>query len=149
MKRIPGLRDLSDDHHAGLVLARRCKQAARSDSASAHEEAWSHAREAFALQLAPHFQIEEELLLPALESLGEAALAERIRTEHRALRAIERETAATRERLARLGALLDAHIRFEEREVFEPCQHRLPSGAIEAIARACAAARRVGEPART
>jgi len=143
MKRSPGLRDLSDDHHAGLVLARRCKQAARIDSARAHEEAWRHAREAFALSLAPHFQIEEELLLPALASIGEAERAERIREEHRALRALEREAPATREGLERFGALLEAHIRYEEREVFEPTQDRLPADAIETIARACAAARRV------
>jgi hemerythrin-like domain-containing protein len=142
MKRASGLRDLSDDHHAGLVLARRCKQAARIESVRAHEDAWRHAREAFALSLSPHFQIEEEVLLPALESIGEAALAERIRDDHRALRALEREVAATRDRLEHFGALLEAHIRYEEREVFEPTQDRLPADAIEAIARACAAARR-------
>ena len=135
MKRLAGLRDLSDDHHAGLVLARRCRQLARADDVA---EFWSELRAAFSRQLAPHFRIEEEALLPALEAIGEATLALRIRDEHRALRALEASGAPSLADVQRFGALLEAHIRFEEREVFEPTQHRLPEGALEAI-RACAA----------
>jgi hypothetical protein len=135
VKRVAGLRDLSDDHHAGLVLARRCKQVARrpdADVAAFRREL----RAAFARELAPHFEIEEEALLPALEAIGEPALAQRIRDEHRALRALEASDAPS---LEQLGTLLEAHIRFEEREVFEPTQHRLPASALDAIQRARAA----------
>jgi hemerythrin-like domain-containing protein len=136
VKRVAGLRDLSDDHHTGLVLARRCKQAGQPGASEPPEAAWAHARDAFARHLAPHFRVEEEALLPALEALGEAALAERIRAEHRALEALEGTQPATRDLLSRFGALLESHIRSEEREVFEPTQHRLPQSALEAIARA-------------
>jgi hypothetical protein len=40
-----------------------------------------------------------------------------------------------------LGALLESHVRFEEREMFGVAEARLPGAALEAIAEACRAAR--------
>lgn len=137
MKRVPELRDLSDDHHTGLVLARRCRQAARPGAAVQPEALWRELREAFAGHLEPHFQIEERHLLPGLEAIGEASLAARIRDEHAALRALRDAPAPDRAGLARFGELLEAHIRFEEREVFEATQDRLPAPTLAAIAAAC------------
>ena len=141
MKRVPELRELSDDHHTGLVLARRCKQAARPDSESSPEVVWKQVLEAFASHLNPHFQIEEQHLLPALEAIGEASLADRIRQDHRALRALRDSEAPSRSRILHFGELLESHIRFEERQVFELTQDRLPARALKAIAAACAANR--------
>ena len=134
MKRLPELRDLSDDHHTGLVLAKRCKEARPP-----HTLLWEQMLEAFSSHLEPHFQIEERHLLPALASIGEAALANRIREEHAALRALRDAPGPDGARLERFGALLESHIRYEEREVFETTQHRLPAEALEAIASACEA----------
>ena len=143
MKRLPQLRDLSDDHHTGLMLARRCRQAGDLESAFSPESVWEQVLEAFSSHLEPHFRIEEEHLLPALESLGETALAERIRQDHRALRELRASKLPDRERVVRFGELLESHIRYEERQVFEPTQHRLPPRALEAIASACKAIPRV------
>jgi len=88
MKRVAELRDLSDDHHTGLVLARRCKQAGRADSELPFERVWEQVLEAFSSHLEPHFQIEEKHLLPALEAIGEDSLASRVREDHSALRAL-------------------------------------------------------------
>ena len=68
MKRIPELRDLSDDHHTGLALAQRCRQVGRPNSAVSQEVVWKQVIEAFADHLEPHFLIEEQHLLPALEA---------------------------------------------------------------------------------
>jgi len=138
VKRVPELRDLSDDHHTGLVLARRCRQAGRGGDGPSPEEAWQEVLDAFAGHLEPHFGIEEEHLLPALEAIGEAALASRIREDHEALRALRASQPPDASVVARFGELLEAHIRFEEREVFEPTQHRLPARALTAIAAASA-----------
>ena len=140
MKRIPELRDLSDDHHTSLVLARRCKQAAGAESADA---VWKQVLAAFRTHLEPHFAIEEEHLLPALERIDEAALAERIRKEHAELRALRDAPSGDSATLASLGKLLEAHVRFEERQVFEPTQHRLPAAALRALASACETVPRV------
>ena len=143
MKRVPELRDLSDDHHTGLVLARRCRQAARSDSELSLEQVWDQVLRAFSSHLEPHFQIEEQHLLPGLETIGEASLARRIREDHDALRVLRGADAVTSSLLEKFGGLLDAHIRFEERQVFEPTQHRLPPSALDALASACRTVSRV------
>ena len=143
MKRVPELRDLSDDHHTGLMLARRCRQAGRSDSELSPPQVWKQVLEAFESFLEPHFRIEEEHLLPALEAIGEASLAKRIREDHTAMRELRESEAPSRDSVERFGALLESHIRFEERQVFESTQHRLPARALEAIAAACRTVPRV------
>lgn len=143
MKRVPELRDLSDDHHTGLVLARRCKQAGRPGSGASPEAMWDQVIEAFSCHLEPHFQIEERHLLPALEAIGEASLASRIRQDHGALRALKDSPVASRALIDRFGELLEAHIRYEERQVFETTQDRLPPRSLAAIAADCRAVPRV------
>jgi len=142
VNRVPELRGLSDDHHTGLVLARRCRQAARPGSDPSPEVMWEQVLEAFSSHLEPHFQIEERYLLPALEAIGEASLARRIREDHGALRALRDAGAASRAAIDHFGALLESHIRYEERQVFEPTQDRLPARTLEAIAAACRAIER-------
>jgi hemerythrin-like domain-containing protein len=142
MKRVPELRDLSDDHHTGLVLARRCRKVGRPDSEPL-AVVWNQMLEAFSSHLEPHFQIEEEHLLPALEAIGEASLARRIREDHSALRDLRQSEAPSRTLINHFGELLESHIRFEERQVFEPTQGRMPERALEAIAAACDANPRV------
>ncbi|MCP4005015.1 MAG: hemerythrin domain-containing protein [bacterium] len=137
MKRILELRDLSDDHHTGLVLARRCKLAGRPNSAVSHEVVWKQVVEAFADHLEPHFLIEEQHLLPALEAISESSLVNRIREDHSALRALRDAESPVLATVQRFGELLESHIRFEERQVFQPTQERLPASALKAIAAAC------------
>lgn len=137
MKRRPELRDLSDDHHTGLVLAIRCKRAGSGGEEGDPAWLWAQVARAFTDHLEPHFRIEEEHLLPALETIGEARLAARIRADHAALRDMRGVGAADTTTVRAFGALLEAHIRFEERDVFEPTQDRLPKAALEAIAAAC------------
>jgi len=141
LKRAPELRDLSDDHHTALVLARRCERAAsgRPEVAAA---AWDEVREAFAGHLEPHFEIEERHLLPALASIGEEGLAEAIRGDHAALRALVAEGRGEAA-LRNFGERLRCHVRFEEREVFEGTQDRLPASALRALAEACRTTPRV------
>jgi len=149
MKRLAGLRELSDDHHTGLVLARRCKRVGRSASERSLTLTWEQVLETFSRLLEPHFQIEEQHLLPALEALGETRLAGRIRAEHAALRTLRKSTPPTHALVEQFGELLAAHIRFEERQVFEPVQQRLPEPVLHAIASACHAVPPAGAPCRT
>ncbi|MCB9913715.1 MAG: hemerythrin domain-containing protein [Planctomycetes bacterium] len=144
MKRCAELRDLSEDHHHALVLARRCERAAAGGDVTA---AWEDATRRFAAELAPHFAAEERGLLPALRAAGEAVAAQRIEREHDALRAAcapgaPRDAAA----LAGFGRALAAHVRHEEREVFQRAQACLDAAALAAVAAARAAApvRRLG-----
>lgn len=144
MKRDPRLRPLSDDHHQALVLARRATRAASSEDPALRQATWHEVRRRFHEELAPHFAIEEHVLLPALERSGgegdEAvrALAQRTRDEHAELRRLvgdeHREVA---DALAQFGTLLHDHVRFEERVLFMTAQDTLDDVALDAVAEAC------------
>src|SRR5690606_10467196 len=116
MKRGPELTDLSRDHHAALVIARRAERAAEGDDATVLE-AWSSLRAAFTAELEPHFQGEERTLLPALEAAGEQARVARTLRDHTRLRELVTGD-ATKEARRELGALLHRHVRFEEKDLF-------------------------------
>jgi hemerythrin-like domain-containing protein len=137
MKRSPELTDLSRDHHAALVIARRAERAAEGDDA-ALREAWLGLRAAFAAELEPHFAVEERTLLPALAAAGEEARVARTLADHTRLRALAAGD-ATRDALRELGALLHRHVRYEEKDLF-PCAERvLSTAALAAVAEASAA----------
>jgi hemerythrin-like domain-containing protein len=125
MKRIPALRRLSADHHRGLVLAR---QARTTNDPSL---TWAEIQHQFRVELDPHFELEENGLLPALSAVGELELVERTLAEHRAMRALI-ATGGPAD-LERFAALLDDHIRFEEAVLFETAQRLLSSEVLARI----------------
>ena len=143
MKRVLGLRDLSEDHHHGLVLARKAKSAAAGKEVSLASEVWIEVERKFNLELEPHFQIEESLIAPTMEKQGESGLVARFYEEHRALReCLSPGTGRSSKNLRHFGELLEKHIRFEEREFFESAQKCLSPDELHAIAEACRAVRK-------
>jgi hypothetical protein len=125
MKRDPRLQGLSSDHHQGLVLARRIAQGKLDATA---------VRQHFDAELEPHFRAEEELMLPALEAAGESELVARTWGDHAALRAhLAAAEGGEAGRLEAFAALLDEHIRFEERELFPAAEARVPASALDRI----------------
>ncbi len=138
MKRDDGLRALSDDHHQGLVLALKAKKAAAGEPGFDPDTIWHEVLSRFAAELEPHFQIEERHLAPPLRQHGETALLQRLDDEHAQLRSLVASTERTTAELGRFGELLQQHIRFEERELFERAQQLLSGQQLTAIAEACA-----------
>ncbi|MBU0528544.1 hemerythrin domain-containing protein [bacterium] len=137
MKRIPELRDLSDDHHRGLVLARKAKLASKSKDESLIANVWKEIKEKFISELEPHFQIEEKFIAPNLAALGKVILLERFYTDHKILRKlIKSGSKKTSVELHFVGVLLEKHIRFEERELFEEAQNYLSTDLLNSIAKA-------------
>ncbi|MFN2427309.1 MAG: hemerythrin domain-containing protein [Candidatus Binatia bacterium] len=134
MKRDAALVPLSHDHHTALVLARRCKVAAKAGTG---DDAWRRVREAFPAHLEPHFVIEERFLLPALEKIGESEMVARVREDHALLRKLASATTASAGTVERFGLALEAHVRFEERQLFEVAQARLPAETLELVAQGC------------
>ena len=131
MKRDPRLVGLSHDHHSALVLGTqlsRSPQGARVDAL----------RALFIDNIEPHFAIEEALLLPALARLQtpEAdALIARTQADHAWLRARFADLQQGQPiDLAEYGERLAAHVRFEERELFEYSQTHLPDSVLAKIA---------------
>lgn len=123
MKRHQSLQDLSREHHTALALALAARRAASSGDPQQVAATASHCVEVFAASLEPHFVVEETSLLPAMAQAGEQELVARTLAEHAALRALLTDLpAGDAVTLLRFADLLSAHVRFEERELFEVAQ---------------------------
>lgn len=123
MKRLPALQNLSREHHGALLLALRIARAVTEEEKEAMAKAVA---EAFPAELEPHFREEESELLPRLAAAGEEALVRRTLEEHRRLRVLAQRIAAGESAcLAAFGSELQAHVRFEERELFAVAENRL------------------------
>lgn len=115
MQRDPRLRGLSSEHHHALVLARRAPSIPIDEL-----------RAQFDREIAPHFAVEEELLLPALRA-SSPELVERTERDHEAIRAALAEGEP-----ARFAELLVEHVRFEERTLFPVCE-TLPAALLAQV----------------
>jgi len=126
MKRHAALLQLSREHHQALKMARQARFASDAGISEAITQAAEAICERFRDELEPHFQAEEKDLLPALTAAGASNLAQRTLAEHAELRELNRRLAEPDgETLARFATLLNDHVRFEERELFETAQQLL------------------------
>lgn len=138
MKRSEALAILSRDHHQALVVAQKLTRA-DADTAAA-------ARARFLAYWIPdgrrHFQLEEELLLPAYAAYGDAhhPLVLRVLGDHVAIRAhakrLGAQPDAAPDALHELGTSLAAHVRLEERELFGMIEDAMPADELLALAHA-------------
>jgi hemerythrin-like domain-containing protein len=134
MTRAPQLGGLSAQHAEAVLIGRRLLQLAKG-SEKGIPSLWEGLRQRFHAEVEPHFRVEEEELLPALEELGESELVTRTWEDHEAIREMvldSNEPLATR--LERLGLRLLSHVHFEESELFEVARRRLPLEVLERIA---------------
>ncbi|MGE5385780.1 MAG: hemerythrin domain-containing protein [Betaproteobacteria bacterium] len=128
MKRSPALIQLSREHHPALKLAKRAQRLAGQPDED-QVGFMAGAVEIFNREMEPHFQTEEADLLPRLEKAGFIELVRRTLDEHAEIRAlIGRLAANDTTSLKRFGDLLEAHVRFEERELFAAAELLLASG---------------------
>ncbi|MSV28743.1 MAG: hemerythrin domain-containing protein [Bryobacterales bacterium] len=139
MLRDPSLIPLSHQHHNGLALCVLIDRALRDDG-SAESVAMQARRavERYEIELANHFELEEQLLFPAVVGyLGSdpavSVLIAALIAEHRRFERIVETLRAgpTAAALTELSSLLRAHIRREERELFEDTQRRLPRETLD------------------
>ena len=130
MQRDPSLIPLSHQHHNGLALCVLTRRSLGEDVSPANVARLAQrAVDRYDLELTNHFEIEEQILFPALESnLGELPLVRRLIAEHRELEHIigQLRAAPAAALLEQLCSLLTEHIRREENELFQIAQSRLP-----------------------
>lgn len=136
MKRSEALAILSRDHHQALFVASRIT---RADDATLAAE-----RQRFLDYWTPdgarHFQLEEELLLPAYAAYGDAhdplvlqVLGDHVEIRSRAQR-LERRPEADLDELHELGRALSTHVRLEERQLFPQIEAAMPADELLALA---------------
>lgn len=143
MLRDRNLIPLSHQHQHALAL---CVQIDRSLQAGTADldALQAQIRTMFNLEIRWHFAAEEEVLFPEataftqLKPLVEQLLAEHARLREYFARAEGRELDAAG--LRNFGQLLSAHIRKEERELFEGCQRLFSSAKLTQVGGALDAA---------
>jgi len=159
MKRHPALRELSSDHHQGLVQARRLVQAAGGPPGGAVGDAaghgtGSHDRDVeleqaarnfltfWSEHTAGHFREEEEVLLPAFARYGDPSLEPvvHVLVEHIQIRRLVddlqgqvEEGKPSVETMLTIGEMLRGHIRYEEDVLFPWIETLMPEEALAAL----------------
>ncbi|EMR02956.1 hemerythrin domain-containing protein [Cesiribacter andamanensis] len=124
MKRDPNLVPLSREHHFGLLFCWKIKQGlSKGVSLQVMRD---YAVYYWQLHLREHFRKEEEILQPML--LPQDRLRLQFESEHAQLRQmfeeLEQQLPDGQEPLNDLQEMLNAHIRFEERQLFPYLEER-------------------------
>jgi hypothetical protein len=134
MKRDVRLRQLSRDHHHALVLARFIRAMCIRDPLA--DGAVDIVRERFALEIVPHFLV-EDTLLAALDGQGVDHLVARTRTEHATMLQLLADAGASDAGPLRgLAQLIVEHVHFEERELYPACEELLDDAVLDRVAHA-------------
>src|SRR5215203_2795014 len=144
MKRTPELRTLSEDHHHGLVHARRLRRATEGDETTSAESTARDFLDFWQKDTALHFRKEEEVLLPVMARYGgdffSEPLVEMIE-DHARIRGLVMQLSdeaiggnVRLETLHEIGERLEAHIRLEERVVFPLIEESLSKAALTELA---------------
>ena len=142
-KRHESLIPLSREHHYALMLCLRINRGLPDNSTDA---GWlqSKARQAssfFETNLVMHFKAEEEILFPAMrETAQAAALIVELRDEHRKLESLIQQLRSAEANsidvtLRAFAALLEAHIRKEERLLFPIYESGISGPTAEEVGR--------------
>ncbi len=129
MLRDPSLVPLSHQHQHALALCvflHRAREAGAPDLAHWNQEI----ARAFEQDIHAHFEAEENILFPAARNVSALVpLVEELLAEHALLRDYAQRAASSEleaDDLPAFAALLDDHIRKEERQLFEQMQEALP-----------------------
>lgn len=137
MKRSEALTSLSRDHHAALYVALTLSRADDATRAgTAFLEFWNHDGR-------DHFRVEEEVMLPIWATYGDVDQAgvSRMLGDHLAIRRaallIESGKASLPD-MHELGDRINAHVRFEERELFPLIESCLTPPQLDHLAGAIA-----------
>jgi hemerythrin-like domain-containing protein len=137
MRRDPSLIPLSRQHHNGLALGLLTRRSLGEDATAANVARLARrAVDYYDLELANHFEIEEQLLFPAVaHGLGELLLLAELVAQHREVERLigQLRAAPSADLLEQVCGLLTEHIRREERELFEVAQSSLPESVLREL----------------
>ncbi len=135
MLRNKNLIPLSHQHQHALAFCVRIDKALANPAAMETAAIQQEITRLYDTELAVHFEAEEQILFPAAEQMDElASLVDELRVEHGLIRrGVKRAEAKdlTVSDIQVFAASLSAHIRKEERELFEALQQQLSAEELE------------------
>jgi len=134
LKRHAALVPLSQDHHFGLLLVWKIRKGLKVGFEK-HRIA-DYLEYFFESHLEPHFELEEKQLFPFLPE--EDLHRKKVEMEHQELRDLRTSIASSDkatvgDQLEKFCQDLEAHIRFEERELFQHMQAVLDADQLEEL----------------
>ncbi|WP_026452358.1 hemerythrin domain-containing protein [Aequorivita capsosiphonis] len=129
IKRHEALKPLSRQHHFGLLFSWKLRKGFGKNIEI--ERIQKYAKWFYEHEIKPHFKDEEKYLFPIMEEGNE--LVERALKEHRRIKRLFHDTKDPEKSLHRLEEELDAHIRFEERVLFNEIQKVATEAQLEKI----------------
>lgn len=132
IQRHEALQPVSREHHFGLLLGWKIQKAAAKNIAP--ERVFDYLKFAFRTELLPHFKLEEKAVFPVLgedDSLVKQAL-----DEHRRIESLISRGSQDSDTLDEIRSLLNAHIRFEERVLFQKIQENATAEEFELMMQA-------------
>jgi hemerythrin-like domain-containing protein len=133
IKRDPALKEFSRDHHFGLLLTWKIREGFRRKIEPAR--IGRYVTYFFDADLRQHFEEEEELLFSRLPESDLMRI--QAESEHALIRNtvdILRKSPGDADQLHSFADMLEKHIRFEERELFEHLQLNLSEKDLASIA---------------
>src|SRR5690625_33986 len=139
IKRHESLKDLSRHHMIGLHLALKLKRAGTEESRLTIEEIMKDADDFWNPDGQEHFREEEEILLPAYaqyEDINQPEIIEML-LEHVQIRSLFDQLLKSKDPylniMHALVAILNAHIRKEERVIFPMIEKALPEKKLQEL----------------
>ncbi len=139
MLRNQNLIPLSHQHQHALAFCVRIDKALANPAAMETAAIQQEITRLYGDELATHFQAEERFLFPAAEKIDDlSGLVDELRVEHGLIRrGVKRAEARdlTTSDIQVFAASLSAHIRKEERELFEVMQQRLSPEELDRVGR--------------
>lgn len=137
MKRVAQLQDLSREHQASLVIAKKIAEVARQGTEAELLESIETVKDYYEKELEVHFQHEERTIFAPIykDYQDHIALATGLLKEHGFMRmlvpALKIETA--RKDLADFAEVLQNHTRVEERELFPLVESLFSKAQLDAV----------------
>ena len=119
IKRDEFLKPLSRDHHHGLLLCWKIRTGFKKQVEISRIKSYSDWF--YKNHLLPHFEVEEKYVFPILGNDHE--LVKKALSEHRKLRRLFEDGDDVPKNLGKIEENLEAHIRFEERILFNEIQN--------------------------
>ncbi|WP_339926034.1 hemerythrin domain-containing protein [uncultured Cyclobacterium sp.] len=132
LKRHPAFVPVSRDHHFGLLLVWKVRQGQEKgiEPSRLHE----YVKYFFSTHLEPHFSLEEKVIFSYMAKND--LLRKEVEGQHKEIRKLFKKLDVLKEeqlsvQLTALCSLVEAHIRFEERKLFQYLQVELQSKELE------------------